>query len=183
MAAGLVGSSYDGTVATTESDWSVSPGGVNAYTDVSNPFHFCVSGPGESGCGLSGMVSFSDVDDTDADITFEFSGIVAAAAGDTFTVDLGNFVTPDGSTVTGLDPSSSSSLASGTFQLSSFNGSDAIFTGTVGADGSINAGGGQSVVFGDGFQPAPEPASILLSVCGLAALALAGRRRRMGAAR
>jgi hypothetical protein len=172
--AGLVGSAYDGTLATPDTDWSVSPTGTNAYTDVTEPLSFCASGTGTAGCGLSGEVSFSDVDADESDITFEFSGSVSAAAGDTFTVDLGDFVSPTGTVIASLDPTANS-LTDGAFQLTSFNGSDAIFTGTVGADGSLSAGAGQAIVFHDALVP--EPASILLSGFGLAALALAARRR------
>ena len=176
--AGLVGSAYEAAVVTADSDWSISPAGANSYTDVTDPLTFCVSGQGQSGCGLFGLVSFSDVDETDADITFEFSGSVSATPGDTFTVDLGDIVTPDGLLIASIDPSSSSSLTDGTFQLSSFNGSDAIFTGTAGSDGSLIAGDGRAVVFDDAVAPTPEPASILLSGCGLVALALSRRRMR-----
>jgi hypothetical protein len=172
--AGLVGSAYDGTLATPDSGVSISPAGTNAYTDVTDPLSFCVSGTGAEGCGLSGLVSLSDVDADEADITFEFSGSVSAPAGDTFTVDLGDFVSPTGTVIASLDPTTNS-LADGTFQLTSFNGSDAIFTGTVGTDGSLSAGAGQAVVFHDSVVP--EPASIFLSGCGLMALALGARRR------
>jgi hypothetical protein len=174
--AGLVGSAYDGTLATPDTDWSVSPAGTNAYSDVTDPLSFCVSGTGATSCGLSGLVSFSDVDADESDITFEFSGSVSAAAGDTFTVDLGDFVSPGGTVIASLDPTSNS-LTDGTFQLESFNGSDAIFTGTVGADGSLRAGAGQAVVFHDAVVP--EPASIFLSGCGLLSVALGARRRRL----
>lgn len=179
--ASLIGSTYDGTLATSDSDLSVSPAATNSYTDLTNPLTFCVGGLGESTCGLSGAVSFTDVDATDANITFELAGSVSAVAGDTFTVDLGNFATPDGSSISGIDQSSVS-LTDGTFQLTSFNGIDAIFTGTVGPDGFFTAGAGQDVVFKDALNPAPEPASILLSVCGLAAVAVAARRRRTATA-
>lgn len=176
--AGLIGSEYEGTVTTSAADLLVTPAGANSYTDLSDPLTFCVSGQSQSGCGLSGSVFFSDVDSTEADITFEFSGSASATAGDTFTVDLGDFLTPDGSQVVGIDPTTDS-LIDGTFQLASFNGSDAVFTGTVGGDGSISAGQATALVFDDGFRPAPEPDSVLLVGFGTAGLLLAMRRRHL----
>ncbi len=181
--ASLIGSTYAGTVATSASDLSVTAAGDNSYTDLTNPFAFCVTGQGQSGCGLSGIVTFSNVGATESDITFQFSGSVTANSGDTFTVNLGDFVTLDGSVVSGVDPASPSSLGSGSFQLTSFDGADAIFTGTVGADGSLAAVNGQAIVFDDALinPTTPEPASALLAGCGLAALAVASFRKRASA--
>lgn len=179
--ASLIGSSYVGTVSTSASDLSVSPAGANSYTDLTNPLTFCVNSQSESGCALSGSFFFTDVDATHADLTFDFSGSVSAAAGDTFTIDLGDVVALDGTQIGGIDQTASS-LADGTFQLTSFDGADALFTGAIGSDGSLSAGAGQAIVFGD-ILATPEPASVLLSAGGLPALILLTRRLRARQAR
>ncbi len=168
--AGLVGSTYDGTLAS--SSLVVSQAGTNPYTDgTANALSFCVNAQGGAGCGLQGVVSFTNPDANESDIVFTFSGNADGGAGDTFTVDLSNFITLDGSAIASVDQT----LSGGSFLLTGFADGDASFTGTLGADGTVGA---QSVTFGDALVFSPEPGSIALAFGGLAGVILAARRRR-----
>jgi len=108
------------------------------------------------------------------------SGLAVSGPADgAFTVTLGSFTTTDGSTVTGISYASGG-LATGSFALSSFDGTTATFEGST--TSNYNAIGGANVVFDVQLEPAvapiPLPAPLALLVGGLAALGVAGRRRR-----
>ena len=110
-------------------------------------------------------------------MTFTFFGSTTGAAVGTFVLDLGNFVTTDGSTIANVSYSSGN-LASGNFTSVSWDGTNALFTGT--ATNGFNAIGGRSVVFNVEMVPAevPEPATLTLTGMALAGFAIAARRRR-----
>ena len=142
--------------------------------------NFCVGPPTScTGGGMFASFSFSNVSPTEDQITFNFTGSSDGFLTGNFTIDLNDFVSADGSTITGITHDSGN-LSRGDFSNVSWNGTDAIFTGTPAAGvGQYNAVGGAKVVFDIAETAAtPEPASLLLSGRGLAALAIAGVRRK-----
>ena len=130
-----------------------------------------------SGSGVSGSFAFADVTPVLSTMTFTFFGSTTGAAAGTFVLDLGNFVTTDGSTIANVSYSSGN-LFSGDFTSVSWDGTNALFTGT--ATNGFNAIGGRSVVFNVEMVPAevPEPATLTLAGMALAGFAIAARRRR-----
>jgi len=171
-----VGATYDFTISGNAITSSSANG---SYTDPANP-SWCL-GPNDDNCagsGVTSLLSFGDVSPTSATVTFSFIGSTRSPA-EAFTVTLGNFTTTDGSTVTGISYASGG-LATGSFALSSFDGTTATFEGST--TSNYNAIGGANVVFDVQLEPAvapiPLPAPLALLVGGLAALGVAGRRRR-----
>ena len=171
----IIGSTYDFTTSVTGAT-QISPlGGPTLHTDPANP-GFCVGPPVAcgSGSGLSGSFAFSTVTPTLDHITFTFFGSTAGAGPGTFAIDLGHFVTVDGEKITGVSYSSGN-LFNGDFTNVTFNGTDAVFTGSTSND--YAAIGGASVVFNVATAAVPEPATFALLVSGLL-LGLGVIRRR-----
>ena len=169
----IVGSTY--TFATSDSGNTVIDplGPQGTFTDPANPT-FCVVSTSDTSCssnGLSGSFSFAQVTPTLDRITFRFQGFNGSATG-AFTIELGDFVTTDGETITGITYNSGT-LFSGDFSSVTWDGTDAVFTGTT--PGSFIAFGGASIVFDVTTAPASvsQPASLILlagAVLGLGAV-------------
>lgn len=173
--ADIVGSTYHFSTSTTGNTQIASTPGT--YTDPANP-GFCVGPPTAcgSGGGVSGSFTFHDITPTSSTITFTFFGSTAGAGPGSFSIDLGNFVTKDGDKITNIT-FASGSMAGGSESVS-FNGTDAIFTGTTNSD--FNAIGGVSAVFNvTEVAATPEPGSLLMVGTGLAGLAGILRRKLM----
>lgn len=175
--ADIQGSTYTFATSVT-GNTQISPlGSGGTHTDPANP-GFCVGPPVAcgSGSGVSGSFSFATVSPTLDTITFQFFGSTAGAGPGTFKIDLGNFVTLDGETITNVTHASGN-LFSGDFTSVSWNGTDAVFTGSTSSD--FDAVGGVRVVFDvDTTGAVPEPASIalLLTIAGFMAVKLWKRR-------
>ena len=171
----IVGSTY--TFATSDSGNTViSPlGAQGAFTDPANP-GFCVVSTSNTSCssnGLSGSFTFAQVTPTLDRINFFFQGFAAGAPG-SFTIELGDFVTTDGETITGITYKSGT-LFSGSFSSVTWDGTDAVFTGS--SAGSYIAFGGATIAFDVTTAPASvsQPASLALlaaAVLGLGAIRL-----------
>jgi hypothetical protein len=173
----IVGSHYNFTTSVT-GNTQISPlGGPTGHSDPANP-GFCVGPPVAcgSGSGVSGSFAFSTVTPTLDRITFSYFGSTAGAGPGSFSIDLGNFVTTDGETITGVTLFSGS--LGGAATSVTFNGTDAIFRETTASD--YNAIGGNVLVFNVATSPrarVPEPPSLALLVSALLAFSLIGRRR------
>jgi PEP-CTERM motif len=173
----IVGASYDfSTSVTGSTEIGSTPG---TYTDPANP-GFCVGPPVacSSGSGMFGFFSFADPLPNTGLITFTFFGSTDSAPG-SFTIDLGHFVTTDHEKITNVTYSSGN-LFEGDFSAVSWNGTDALFTGST--TGAYNAVGGTSVVFDVALTTVPEPATWVLVGLGFALLGFAGYRKTKGAA-
>jgi hypothetical protein len=173
----LVGSTYDYSSSTTGN--TVLTGSANGtYTDPSNP-GVCVGPPTScgAGAGLSGGFSFATVSPALSTITFTFYGSTAGAGPGSFTIDLGNFLTTDGSSITGV--SYASGFLGGATNAFNWDGTNAAFTFSTGSD--YNAVGGNTVVFNMAMATAavPEPDSLLMLIggIGLLGLGLVARRK------
>lgn len=148
--AAIQGSTYHFSTSQTGTT-TITSSAAGTYTDPTGGT-FCV-GPNADNCAASGMFgsyTFADTTATTATITFHFSGSTNAATG-SFSIDLGNFVLPGGGHITGVTYGSGN-LAGGSFTSVSWNGTDAVFTGTP--NGIYNAVGGQNVVFNVTMAPA-----------------------------
>ncbi len=143
------------------------------YTDPGNA-GFCLGTPTNcaNNSGISGSYTFTNISPTDDHITFAFYGSTDPVDG-SFTINLTNFSTVDGSTITGVSWLNGN-LGAGNFTTASLDGDGVTFTGTPNVD--YYAIGGSFVTFD--VTTSPEPASLLLSGLGLAGLAIAGIRRK-----
>jgi hypothetical protein len=161
--ADIVGSTYNFSASSTGTT-TITSSGAGSYTDPTGA-GFCV-GPNSDNCTSSGMFGFylfSQVSSTEDRIDFVFSGGTDNADG-TFSIDLGNFVTLDGETITGVTYDSGNLAFDGDFSKVTWDGTDAIFTGTAGTSG-YDAFGRSQVFFDVAVTPAastPEPSSVLL---------------------
>jgi hypothetical protein len=165
--ANIGGSTYNFTTSVTGST-QISPlGGPTSHTDPANP-GFCVGPPlaCNTGSGVSGSFTFNDVTATMSTITFSFFGSTNAAPG-TFKIDLGNFVLPDGDHITNVTYASGN-FNTGDFSSVSWNGTDAIFTGSTATN--YDAINGVHVVF-NVTEVTPEPRFYGVLLVGLLALA------------
>jgi hypothetical protein len=172
----LVGSTYDYSSSTTGN--TVLTGSANGtYTDPSNP-GVCVGPPNFCGdsAGLSGSMAFATISPTLNTITFTFYGSTAGAGPGSFTLDLGNFVTTDGSSITGV--SYASGFLGGATNAFNWDGTNAAFTFSTGSD--YNAVGGNTIVYNLAMASAtvPEPDSLLMLMGGIGLLGLGLIARR-----
>ncbi len=170
----IIGATYDFTTSTTGVT-QISPfGGPTTHTDPANP-GFCVGPPVTcgQGSGLSGSFAFSNVGPNLDRITFTFFGSTDFAVG-TFSIQLGNFSTVDGEVITGVSYNSGN-LFQGDFTNVTFDGVNAIFTGSTAS--VFNAIGGTTVTFNVATREAPEPAALLLLGFGSLAAGVYRRRR------
>lgn len=179
----IEGSTYDFTASSTPHTVVTSNGGNGTYTDPANN-GFCVGPPNDcaNGQGMAGRYSFTNISPTEDQIDFHFLGNSDLVGGQ-FTIDLGNFVTTDGSAITDVTYDSGN-LELGDFSNVVWNGSDAIFTGTSGGSspgqGTYNARHGVDVLFDvtETAAATPEPSSLLLGSLGLVGLVIAGMGRK-----
>jgi hypothetical protein len=116
-------------------------------------------------------LAFHDVSPGAATITFSFFGSTDSSTG-TFAVDLGGWSPLHGEKI--LDVThSSGNLSGGDFTSVSWNGTNAVFTGT--SNGGFDAIGGASIVF-DVSLSTPEASTWAMMLVGFAALGFAGYR-------
>ena len=178
----IVGSTYEFSASSTGTTQIAATNGT--YTDPSNP-GFCLGPPVDcsSGTGISGSFAFAQVTPTLGTITFSFFGSTYTDLSGSFSIALGNFVTTDGETVTGVSYASGN-LTSGSFSSVSFNSGTATFTGTPDT-GGYGATGGRNVTFdvATTTTKVPEPSSLALfgtALLGFASIGSIGaiRRRR-----
>jgi hypothetical protein len=165
MANSVQGSTYHFSTSQTGTT-TITSSAAGTYTDPAGGT-FCV-GPNADNCinsGLYGSYTFADTTATTATITFHFSGGTYSATG-SFSIDLGNFVLPGGGHITGVTYGSGN-LTAGSFTSVSWNGTDAVFTGTP---NGFYTGGGGDVVFNVTEAPPTTPAPTL-SQWGLLLLA------------
>ena len=171
----IIGATYAFSTSTTGAV-QISPfGGPTTHTDPANP-GFCVGPPVAcgQGSGVSGTFAFSTVGPNLDRITFTFFGSTFSVAG-TFAIQLGNFSTVDGEVITGVSYNAGN-LSAGDFTNVTFDGVNAIFTGSTAS--GFNALGGRTVTFNVATREAPEPGALALVGLGLAAGIRRLRRRR-----
>jgi hypothetical protein len=129
---------------------------------------------------MFGTFSFFDPTPHTGLIAFIFFGSTDSAPG-SFTIDLGDFVTTDHEKITNVTYSSGN-LSSGDFSSVSWNGTDALFTGST--TGAYDAIGGRAVLFNVALTGGiPEQATWVMLGLGFAGLGFAGYRKTKGATR
>lgn len=172
----IVGSTYDFSSSTTGN--TVVTGSPNgSYVDPSNA-SLCVGPPNNCGgdAGLSGSYTFATVSPTLSTITFTFYGSTAGAGPGSFTFELGNFQTADGSSILGV--SYASGWLGGSTNAFNWDGTNAAFTFST--SGDYDAVGGNTVVYNLAMASAtvPEPDSLLMLIGGMGLLGLGMLARR-----
>lgn len=173
----IVGSTYDFSASST-GNTAFGGAATGTYTDPANP-GICVGPPVAcaDNAGLSGSFAFANVAPTQNTITFTFYGGTAGAGPGSFSFDLGNFHTTDGSSILGV--SYASGALSGATSAGGWNGTDASFTFST--DSDYDAVGGNVVVFNVETTAAtavPEPDSLLMLLGGMGLLGLGLIARR-----